>query len=122
MRCRVLGSLTDKKVIRVATGNSYSLALTQSGDVYAWGIGKSGSLGLGEITTIAKDPTQLVFRVRNDDTINITDPEQAKQVKSEHIIAIDSGQTHCLALTIDNEIYSWGNGQGGRLGHNESVG
>ena len=52
MRHKVLGQLTELQVVRVACGNSYSLALTQSGHVYAWGIGKSGSLGLGEISTI----------------------------------------------------------------------
>ena len=41
------------QVERVACGNSHSLVLTRKGEVYAWGIGKSGSLGLGEITTLA---------------------------------------------------------------------
>jgi len=27
-----------------------------------------------------------------------------------------------MALTVDGEIYSWGNGQGGRLGHGDSIG
>ena len=61
MRHKVLGQLTELQVVRVACGNSYSLALTQSGHVYAWGIGKSGSLGLGEISTIEQDPHILTF-------------------------------------------------------------
>ena len=52
LRHKVLGHLTGLQVISVACGNSYSLALTQKGTVYAWGIGKSGSLGLGEISAI----------------------------------------------------------------------
>jgi len=78
MRCKVLGRLTDKKVTSVACGNSFSLALTESGDVYSWGIGKSGSLGLGEILTVELNPQKLVFNTRNEDTLNSTDPEQRK--------------------------------------------
>ena len=48
----ILGHLNNKQIERVACGNSYSLAMTGNGEVYAWGIGKSGSLGLGEITTV----------------------------------------------------------------------
>ena len=31
-----------------------------------------------------------------------------------------AGQFHTLALTVDNELYSWGKGQYGRLGHNNT--
>ena len=51
-RMTILGHLNNKQIERVACGNSYSLAMTCNGEVYAWGIGKSGSLGLGEITTV----------------------------------------------------------------------
>ena len=56
LRHAVLGELTGLQVISVACGNSYSIALTQTGGVYAWGIGKSGSLGLGEISAIEQYP------------------------------------------------------------------
>ena len=61
MRQKVLGALTNYQVTRVACGNSFSLALTQDGKVYAWGIGKNGSLGLGEISTIEQYPHILSF-------------------------------------------------------------
>jgi len=35
---------------------------------------------------------------------------------------ISSGSSHSLAVDVDGRIYSWGNGQGGRLGHNQEVG
>lgn len=56
LRHKVLGQLTGLQVTSAACGNSYSLVLTQDGAVYAWGIGKSGSLGLGEITAIEQYP------------------------------------------------------------------
>lgn len=36
------------KVTRIASGDEFSLALTMSGDVYSWGRGQYGQLGLGE--------------------------------------------------------------------------
>lgn len=32
-------------------------------------------------------------------------------------IAVNSGGKHCLALTSDNYVYSWGEGDDGKLGH-----
>ena len=37
-------------------------------------------------------------------------------------MSIASGQSHCLALTNTGAVFSWGNGQGGRLGHGDLVG
>ena len=42
---QVTGGLTDKKVVAVAAGMSYSLALTSEGKVYAWGSNSFGILG-----------------------------------------------------------------------------
>lgn len=38
------------------------------------------------------------------------------------IKAIASGSSHCLALTTNGNVYSWGNGEGGRLGHGNFIG
>ena len=35
---------------------------------------------------------------------------------------ISSGSSHSLSVDIDGRIYSWGNGQAGRLGHGQEVG
>ena len=36
-------------------------------------------------------------------------------------IAAHCDSKHYLALTIDGEVYSWGNGDGGRLGHGDNM-
>lgn len=33
-------------------------------------------------------------------------------------VAVNSGGKHCLALSSDNEVFSWGEGEDGKLGHN----
>lgn len=32
-------------------------------------------------------------------------------------VAVSSGGKHCLALSADNDVYSWGEGDDGKLGH-----
>ena len=55
--------------------------------------------------------------------MKVAEPDKSfEHTENEKIIAIASGQTHCMALTEKGEIYSWGNGQGGRLGHGDSIG
>lgn len=38
------------------------------------------------------------------------------------ICQIASGANHCLALSETKKVYSWGNGQGGKLGHGDLIG
>lgn len=32
-------------------------------------------------------------------------------------VAVNSGGKHCLALSSDGEVFSWGEGEDGKLGH-----
>ena len=32
-------------------------------------------------------------------------------------LAVNSGGKHCLALSAEGEVYSWGEGEDGKLGH-----
>ena len=50
---------TEIAVTKVVCGNSYTLVLGENGHVYSWGIGKSGSLGLGELHTIKTVPSRI---------------------------------------------------------------
>lgn len=35
-------------------------------------------------------------------------------------LAAHADGKHCLALAVDGNVYSWGNGDGGRLGHGDN--
>lgn len=63
----------EDQIVKVVCGNSYSLALTESGTVYSWGIGKSGSLGLGELSIIERLPKKVIFPdlEKFDETITV---------------------------------------------------
>lgn len=36
-------------------------------------------------------------------------------------MACNSGGKHCLALSSDGDVYSWGEGEDGKLGHGNRV-
>lgn len=42
-----VNGLDDEKVVWISCGGTHSLALTQSGKVFGWGLNSSGELGLG---------------------------------------------------------------------------
>lgn len=96
--------LTNKNVFEVAAGDVHSLALSVFGEVWAWGGSPFGQLGHGGITDILR-PTPLLERH------NI--PPNVK-----HIYA---GYTFSMALTTSGEVYSWGQGESGELGHPPKV-
>ena len=44
---KLVQHLFGKQIVDVTGGNNHSLAITDKGDVYAWGSSPSGQLGLG---------------------------------------------------------------------------
>lgn len=58
---KMLHQLNFKKVKRIACGDSFSLALTEEGRIYSWGIGQNGSLGLGDTVLMTPTPKRLQF-------------------------------------------------------------
>jgi len=82
-------------IISLKTGYSFNLALNSTGDVWAWGMNRSGQLGIGNTTT-----QNLPVKI---DTLS-------------NIVSIAVGESHCLALRSDGMVWAWGNNQTGQLG------
>jgi alpha-tubulin suppressor-like RCC1 family protein len=82
------------RVKAIAAGEGYSLALTESGEVYTWGWNEHGRLGLGD----------------TDDRLLPTMVPGLRNVKAI------AGWAHSLALTEAGEIYAWGSNEWGQLG------
>ena len=79
----------------------YHLTLPSSFlQVYATGYGASGRLGIGG-------------------TDSVSTPTLLESIQHVHIkkVAVNSGGKHALSLSIEGEVYSWGEGEDGKLGH-----
>ena len=94
---------SDKEIIKIAAypdGKHY-LALTISGEVFSWGCGDGGRLGHG-------------------DTSSRDDPTLIEGLVGKNVVQISCGSTYSAAITDSGELYTWGRGTYGRLGHGNS--
>lgn len=96
----LLRSLSDKNVVQIACGTSHSLVLTDQGNLYAWGRGFEGQLGLSETIEVASVPAFVKFFHKEKMTIT----------------QIAAGDCYSLAVTDKGEMFSWGEAKMGQLG------
>jgi alpha-tubulin suppressor-like RCC1 family protein len=97
----VVGGITNWSA--VSAGGYHSLALTDTGVLYAWGLNNNGQLGTNEPTFLNKSsPVTVVVGITNWS-------------------AISAGDLHSLGLTNTGVIYAWGAGSNGRLGNNSTI-
>lgn len=99
---RILLDCVIKKLSSSKGSDGHTLALTENGIVYSWGDGDYGKLGHGNTAT-HKQPER------------INGPFLGKIVKYIH-----AGYRHSAAVTEDGKLYTWGEGDHGRLGHGDS--
>lgn len=94
----VEGLPKDEKIVQLAATDNMSLALTASGEIYAWGTFRNneGVLGFSRDVRIQKEP--------------------AKIEGLDKIVQLATGKDHVLALDEKGLVYAWGNGQQQQLG------
>ncbi|XP_076041418.1 RCC1 and BTB domain-containing protein 1-like isoform X2 [Oratosquilla oratoria] len=95
--------LHNKKVTRVAAGSHHSLALTEEGEVLAWGQNNYGQVGSGT-TTNQPTPRKVIA-----------------SLSSRRVVDIACGQTSSMAVMDNGEVYGWGYNSNGQLGLGNSV-
>lgn len=96
------GMLGGQPVIAIAAGASHSLALAANGRVFAWGLGSSGQLGIGN-TFPYLPPTAV---------------STSGVLSGKSIVAIAAGANHSLAIDSNGSGYAWGSNSSGQLGNN----
>jgi len=93
-------ALTGRRVVTVSAGVAHSLAITTDGAVWSWGHGGEGRLGHGDTQR------QLL-------------PKKVEAFAGQRAVAVSAGAAHSLALTADGAVWSWGDGEDGKLGHGD---
>ena len=98
-KTRPLPNLINHKIVQITCGEFHSMALSASGDLYAWGMGFEGQLGLNSQYKVASSPRYLNFFYK-------------KPVKF-----VACGYNYSLAITKDDcLLYGWGENKLGQLG------
>jgi alpha-tubulin suppressor-like RCC1 family protein len=94
--------LNNINVVGISGQFDHNLALTQTGQVYAWGANYNGQLGLGDAGT-----NQGSDKDRNVPTLipNLN-----------NIVSISAGYNISVALNSSGQVYTWGRNDYGQLG------
>ena len=94
----VKGVLTNRRVKAIAGGDCHSLAVTDDGQLFAWGGGECGQLGVGSTDDVLS-PVQIGGALTG---------RRVKQVAA--------GGDHSLALLEEGRLFAWGSNSYGQLG------
>ncbi|EGZ23784.1 hypothetical protein PHYSODRAFT_311023 [Phytophthora sojae] len=103
---RVIKIFNSMRVTCVSAGLHHVLVLTELDGVYAFGDGSNGKLGLGDT-----NPRLSPARITSLDGLNV--------------VHVSAGDEHSVVMTgetfFNRQVYSWGLGKNGRLGHNDEL-
>ena len=93
------------KIIKIESGDYFTMALCNQGKIYTWGQNNYGQLGLGKVSQQIK--------VNKPTKVNFSNKTQVKE--------IFAGEDHCACITEDAEGFVWGYGLDGRLGNRRKM-
>lgn len=84
----------------VAAGAEHSAAITEDGELYGWGWGRYGNLGLGD---------------RNDRLV----PQKVSSTDGENMVLVACGWRHTISVCSNGGVYTYGWSKYGQLGHGD---
>lgn len=99
------GQVIFNNVKEFASGENFSVILTNDGEVYAWGTNENSQTGIGNAGSTAYAYPQ---RVMNSSDTPLSD-----------IISVKAYSTHAVALSKDGRVYVWG-AVSDKIGQNRS--
>jgi alpha-tubulin suppressor-like RCC1 family protein len=99
LRPRMIRGLAHLNCTCVSAGELHSAVVTSDGDLYVFGDGFCGQLGIGD-----KRPQLLPVQVEKGG------------LEDEIVMSVSCGARHTLAITEDGDVYSFGLGHFGVLG------
>ncbi|KAL7556435.1 hypothetical protein ACA910_020346 [Epithemia clementina (nom. ined.)] len=95
---QLVEALYGKKPRQVSCGGFHTAVVTEEGRLYTFGGGEHGQLG-------------------HNDRVNQLQPTLVQALANVFVTQITCGWSHSVALTAKGRVYTWGNGDHGKLGH-----
>lgn len=112
----VLESLSEIDIQYVACGSGHTVVLSNYGQVWTFGRGDDGRLGHGIFFTSMEDSIEI------GDTGWKYSPRRVDVLRGVVVQQVTCGSYHTCCVTNDGELYSWGGGMYGKLGHGDECG
>jgi alpha-tubulin suppressor-like RCC1 family protein len=104
LKPRLAPEFKQRSVSQIACGESFSLFLTHSGQVFSCGEGPKGSLGLGQDSAVSASQPRCVV------------PSPITSLSIVPVVQLAAGSQHAVALSATGSVYVWGCGKKGQLG------
>ncbi|KAJ6831907.1 uncharacterized protein M6B38_343410 [Iris pallida] len=99
---KALESAVILDVQNISCGGKHAALVTKQGEIYSWGEESGGRLGHG---------------VDSD----VSQPKLLDSLVNMNIELVACGEYHTCAVTLSGDLYTWGNGTFGILGHGNEV-
>ena len=97
-----INNLKQLKITQIACGVGHTIALTDNNLLYAWGRFYK-----------PENKKEMIMSTSGD----YSNPTLIESLSNESIIKIAAGNNHSMAITELGELYTWGEGIYGQLGH-----
>jgi len=98
-----------KNIKSIGAGAYHSFAVSQNGEVYAWGLNQFGQCGIDRQGFVGEDGAV------------IASPSIVESLRGYDVICITGGEHHSVALTAQGEVFSFGRMDCDQLGFPESA-
>lgn len=100
--------IVTASVGELAAGANHNLAVSSDGDIWSWGSGDAGQLGIGVVGAgyVSFSPLRI----------------PAESIEAGHELTfrhVAVGGSHSLAISTNHQLFSFGFGSHGRLGHGD---
>lgn len=89
--------LVSERAVSITAGYHNNLVLTERGEVWSWGWGAHGQLGVG-------------------DTKDRDVPTVIEELSREKVCVLSCGDRHSFAITAEGKVLGWGSNEFGQLG------
>ena len=87
----IIGSINGPRIIEIVSGKTHNIIRTEDGQIFSYGKGEFGSLGLGGCLFTAK-------------------PRLISKLNNKKIVAVACGAHHSMALSDIGDLFTWGKG------------
>jgi alpha-tubulin suppressor-like RCC1 family protein len=120
-RSTPLKVLEGKDIIAIEAGADFGLAVNNAGTVYGWGYNGYGALAQG--TPVLGSSIYKITDIENilipEVIVNLSTGSEA--MGSDRIIAFQGGSRNAQALSLNGDVYSWGDMGTGYFGNGYEV-
>ncbi|XP_053437891.1 RCC1 domain-containing protein 1 isoform X1 [Nycticebus coucang] len=135
---RLLEALQGLPMAEVAAGGWHSVCVSETGDIYIWGWNESGQLAL-PTRSLAEDRAPAAVEGLNKDGSEVKRAAMGEDGAPAPFIAVQPfpalldlplgsdaakascGSRHTAVVTRTGELYTWGWGKYGQLGHKDTI-